>query len=87
MVKMPAPEHAKFTELMDVNNYQTILRIELNNRTCYSGHHLMVSGHFYCWVAGSFNVIESGIIKVKDIEGWEIQRIEAIVIFNDNLFI
>ena len=21
---------------------------------CYSGHHLMVSGHFYWWVAGSF---------------------------------
>ena len=21
---------------------------------CYSGHHLMVSGHFCCWVAGSF---------------------------------
>ena len=21
---------------------------------CYSGHHLMVSCHFYCWVAGSF---------------------------------
>ena len=21
---------------------------------CYSGHHLIVSGHFYCWVAGSF---------------------------------
>ena len=23
---------------------------------CYSGHHLMVSGHLYCWVAGSSNV-------------------------------
>ena len=26
---------------------------------CYSGHHLMVSGHFYCWVAGSFNVFHN----------------------------
>ena len=40
---------------MGVNNYQTILRIELNDRMCYSEHHLMVPAHFYCWVAGSFN--------------------------------
>ena len=39
---------------MGVNNYQTILRIELNNRMWYSGHHSTVSGHFHCWVAGSF---------------------------------
>ena len=40
---------------MGVNNYQTILRIELNDQICYSEHHLMVPEHFYCWVAGSFN--------------------------------
>ena len=40
---------------MGVNNYQTILRIELNDQMCYSEHHLMVPEHFYCWVAGSFN--------------------------------
>ena len=39
---------------MGVNNYQTILRIELNDRMCYSEHHLMVPAHFDCWVAGSF---------------------------------
>ena len=40
---------------MGVNDYQTILRIELNDQMCYSEHHLMVPEHFYCWVAGSFN--------------------------------
>ena len=40
---------------MGVNNYQTILRVELNDRMCYSRHHLMVPENFYCWVAGSFN--------------------------------
>ena len=40
---------------MGVNNYQTILRIELNDQMCYSEHHLIVPEHFYCWVAGSFN--------------------------------
>ena len=39
---------------MGVNNYQTILRIELNDQMCYSEHHLMVPEHFYCGVAGSF---------------------------------
>ena len=39
---------------MVVNNYQTILIIELNDQMCYSEHHLMVPEHFYCWVAGSF---------------------------------
>ena len=39
---------------MGVNNYQTILRIELNDQMCYSEHHLMVPEHFYCRVAGSF---------------------------------
>ena len=39
---------------MGVNNYQTILRIELNDQMCYSEHHLMVPEHFYCWVVGSF---------------------------------
>ena len=39
---------------MGVNNYQTILRVELNDRMCYSRHHLMVPENFYCWVAGSF---------------------------------
>ena len=39
---------------MGVNNYQTILRIELNDQICYSEQHLMVPEHFYCWVAGSF---------------------------------
>ena len=42
---------------MGVNNYQTILRIELNDQMCYSEHHLMVPEHFYCWVAGSFKVV------------------------------
>ena len=41
---------------MGVNNYQTILRIELNDQICYSEHHLMVPEHFYCWVAGSFKL-------------------------------
>ena len=42
---------------MGVNNYQMILRIELNDQICYSEHHLMVPEHFYCWVAGSFKTI------------------------------
>ena len=45
---------------MGVNNYQTILRIELNDQICYSEHHLMVPEHFYCWVAGSFKLIAPG---------------------------
>ena len=31
---------------MGVNNYQTILGIELNDQMCYSEHHLMVPEHF-----------------------------------------
>ena len=41
---------------MGLNNYQTILGIELNNGMCYSRHHLIVPGHFYCWVAGFFKL-------------------------------
>ena len=47
---------------MGVNNYQTILRIELNDQVCYSEHHLMVPEHVYCWVAGSFNDIVDEIV-------------------------
>ena len=54
---------------MGVNNYQAILRIELNNRMCYSGHHLMVSGHFYCWVAGSFNSIIAQKLRTASLRG------------------
>ena len=46
---------------MGLNNYQTILIIELNSGMCYSILHLMVPVHFYCWVAGSFN--ENVIVK------------------------
>ena len=31
---------------------------------CYSGHHLMVSGHFNCWVAGSFKFRFCGELNV-----------------------
>ena len=48
---------------MGVNNYQTILRIELNDQMCYSEHHLMVPEHFYCWVAGSFNSEASNLLQ------------------------
>ena len=47
---------------MVVNNYQTILIIELNDQMCYSEHHLMVPEHFYCWVAGSFTATRNDIV-------------------------
>ena len=48
---------------MGVNNYQTILRIELNDQICYSEHHLMVPEHFYCWVAGSFKKDDAHLLN------------------------
>ena len=52
---------------MDLNNYQTILTIELNNGMCYSRHHLMVPGDFYCWVAGSFKRGPKGLTPWVDL--------------------
>ena len=54
---------------MGVNNYQTILGIELNDQMCYSEHHLMVPEHFYCWVAGSFNSVKClGVINETNVQ-------------------
>ena len=51
---------------MGVNNYQTILRIELNDQMCYSEHHLMVPEHFYYWVAGSFKPLLVFYFRVEE---------------------
>ena len=53
---------------MGVNNYQTILRIELNDQMCYSEHHVMVPEHFYCWVAGFFK--HSYHVVLTQLVGW-----------------